>query len=148
MRQKEKTLADGHTGTDTLAEGRTGSMDVDTCGLKYDAACTICYENEGDHVLLPCGHGGYCGECAHTLITLPPAQRLCPICRSELQIISKVQLSTPVGAQADVLEAAVAKTVYTVESESEGEMMEDSRDGSFGERSSGDNPDGHYIPPQ
>lgn len=69
----------------------------------------ICYDDIGDHVLLNCGHGGYCGACAKTLLDLRSKKRLCPICRASISAIAKVSLSTPVGGEAEVLESAVAK---------------------------------------
>ena len=83
------------------------SADEDTCGLPTDAVCVICYEREGDHVLLPCGHGGYCGGCAHRLLKYPPSSRLCPVCRAKLGGVAKVSLATPIGTEGQVLEAAV-----------------------------------------
>lgn len=58
-------------------------------------------------MLLPCGHGGYCGSCAHTLLYQPNRARLCPICRARLGSIAKVDLGTAIGASANVLEASV-----------------------------------------
>ncbi|NJR43614.1 MAG: RING-HC finger protein, partial [Akkermansiaceae bacterium] len=63
----------------------------------------------GDHVLLPCGHGGYCGDCAHTLLGYRPPKRVCPMCRTSLTSVAKVTLSTPIGAEAEVLESSVGK---------------------------------------
>lgn len=40
---------------------RNMAIEVDTGGFKKGTACFGCYEREGDHVLLPCGHGRYCG---------------------------------------------------------------------------------------
>ena len=82
---------------------------VDTQGLKKDTACVICMSSEGDHVLLPCGHGGYCGDCARTLLSHeePNPTSVCPMCRCEVTTIARVHLSTPVGCQGDVSCAAV-----------------------------------------
>lgn len=90
--------------------GYAGSdnAEADTCGLSADTACVICFEREGDHVLVPCGHGGYCHKCAHTLHTHPAASRLCPICRAGLSAVVKVPLDTPVGSATDVLQATSA----------------------------------------
>ena len=54
---------------------------MDTQGLEKGTACVICMEMEGDHVLLPCGHGGYCGACARTLLAReePNPSSTCPI---------------------------------------------------------------------
>lgn len=83
-------------------------LEADTCGLNADTACLICYEREGDHVLVPCGHGGYCQQCAHKVLTNPIATRLCPICRAGLSAIVKVSLDTPMRGQAKVLASCLA----------------------------------------
>ena len=49
-------------------------------------------------MLLPCGHGGYCGACAHSFLALPLPFRLCPVCRAALTQVVRVRLSTLVGA--------------------------------------------------
>ena len=80
---------------DTIAN----SAVLDTCGLRHDTACMICFENEADHVLLPCGHGGYCGTCSHTLLCSgPPTVRVCPMCRTPLFAAVCVPVDTPIGA--------------------------------------------------
>jgi hypothetical protein len=60
-------------------------------------------------VLLPCGHGGYCGACSQRLLAQRTARRQCPMCRTPLTCIAKISLSTPIGAQGDVLKASVAR---------------------------------------
>lgn len=87
----------------------TRSNDVDTQGLKRDTAYVICMEREGDFVLIPCGHGGYSGTCEQTLLStveLHPST-LYPICRASLEAIVRVQLSTPVGSEGEVLDSAL-----------------------------------------
>jgi hypothetical protein len=87
--------------------GSYPSAGVDTQGLKKDTVCVICFERDGDHVLLPCGHGGYCGACAHTLLLQPHRSRLCPICRARLGSVAKIDLNIAIGAPGNVLEASV-----------------------------------------
>ena len=94
-------------------ENAKSTADEDSRGLPSESACVICYEREGDHVLLPCGHGGYCGGCAHTLLKHPPPSRLCPVCRAQLGGIAKVHLGTPIGTEGEVLEASVGGPVVT-----------------------------------
>jgi hypothetical protein len=95
----------------------SSNVDVDTCGLQKGTHCLICYENEGNHVLMPCGHGGYCLSCARRIIDHPDfGQRVCPVCRVFIQSAVKVYLSTPVGAVADVLEAAVPHSMLSMDS--------------------------------
>ena len=85
------------------------AADTDTQGLQKDTACVICFEKEGDHVLLPCGHGGYCGDCTKRLLRQPSAKRLCPVCRAKLRVAARVHLSTPVGEDGDILEHSTAR---------------------------------------
>lgn len=68
------------------------SSSMDTADM-----CVICYENTGDRVMLPCGHGGYCSVCARRLFLRPPM--LCPICRETLTGVIKVSLDTPIGGE-------------------------------------------------
>lgn len=68
---------------------------------KPDTSCVICFEELGDHVMMPCGHGGYCRHCAHKLYVRPP--NLCPICRSRLSSVVQVSLDAPVGTYTEVL---------------------------------------------
>ena len=63
-------------------------------------------EREGDHVLLPCGHVGYCGACERRLIlNEQPTTRVCPMCRGGLEAAVKIPLDTLVGSRGVVLEA-------------------------------------------
>jgi Zinc finger, C3HC4 type (RING finger) len=87
--------------------GSYPSQGVDTIGLKKDTACVICFEAEGDRVLLPCGHAGYCGACADALLYSPNRFRLCPICRASLGSVARVDLNTDIGSAGNVLEASV-----------------------------------------
>lgn len=47
------------------------------------STCYICCERRADAVLMECGHGGTCFECAQQLASIPPAQ--CPVCRKTIQ---------------------------------------------------------------
>ena len=83
------------------------STGVDTQGLKKGTACVICFERGGDHVFLPCGHGGYCGACAHKLLRQPKRSRVCPICRGDLGSAARVDMNTAIGSAGNVLEASI-----------------------------------------
>lgn len=61
----------------------------------------ICYDNIADHVVLPCGHGGYCGTCASKVFKKP--SQVCPVCRGALSAIVRVPVDTPIGQRAHVL---------------------------------------------
>lgn len=60
-----------------------------------ECSCVICYDGAADHVVLPCGHGGYCRSCAVKVFVRPPSQ--CPVCRERLKAVVKVSLDTPIG---------------------------------------------------
>lgn len=47
--------------------------------------CKICYDNEGQVVLLQCGHMGICLQCSELFMRKP-----CPFCRKKVTKISKV----------------------------------------------------------
>jgi len=48
-----------------------------------DKACSICYENTKEYILMPCGHHGVCGSCKGSI-------RTCPWCRSKVESCQKV----------------------------------------------------------
>ncbi|KAK8805486.1 hypothetical protein WA158_002142 [Blastocystis sp. Blastoise] len=52
--------------------------------------CYICETEQKDGVLLPCGHGGICYECALSLYKRKN-HRLCPICRKSIKQILKIE---------------------------------------------------------
>lgn len=60
-----------------------------------ECSCMICYDAAADHVVLPCGHGGYCKSCATKVFVRPPSQ--CSVCRTRLTAVVKVSLDTPIG---------------------------------------------------
>ena len=66
-------------------------------------ACVICYDRHGDHVMVPCGHGGYCRSCAKKMCSgkAPPYSHthghMCPLCMTPVDAVVKVSLDTPKG---------------------------------------------------
>ena len=46
---------------------------------REDEKCKICYENEGDYLLVPCGHKGLCSRCCDKILT---SSSQCPICKT------------------------------------------------------------------
>ena len=62
--------------------------------------CVICFDGVPDHVLMNCGHGGYCKTCAHKVFVRPPNQ--CPHCRTPVVGVLCVPLDTNVGDSATV----------------------------------------------
>lgn len=68
-----------------------------------DEKCVICFDAAGDHVMVPCGHGGYCGACAKEMCTGRSAPHdataghLCPVCRAPVEKVARVYLGTALG---------------------------------------------------
>jgi hypothetical protein len=50
-----------------------------------DTLCRICFANEIDTVIVPCGHLSFCGKCVAKLIT-----KVCPICQNRFTNAVKV----------------------------------------------------------
>lgn len=65
-----------------------------------DGLCIICFERAADHVLLTCGHGGFCRLCAYKLLVRPPHH--CPTCRTLLEGAVCVPVGTQIGGHAEV----------------------------------------------
>lgn len=64
-------------------------------------ACVICFDDLGDHVMVPCGHGGYCHSCSKKMCSgsAPPFSHkhghMCPLCMTPVDAVVKVFLDTP-----------------------------------------------------
>ena len=58
--------------------------DADTGDL-----CMICYTNQCDSVVLPCGHGSACSKCNHTFIS---DTGKCFICRADVKQMLRVDV--------------------------------------------------------
>ena len=65
-----------------------------------EGTCVICLENPADRVLIPCGHGGYCGPCTKKI--WESGVKLCPVCRCDLVAVVRVPVDTPIGKRARV----------------------------------------------
>ena len=63
-----------------------------------DYSCVICFENIGDHVLLPCGHSGYCNTCSRALVASTRSSKSCPVCRTQVTMATRIPVDTPIGA--------------------------------------------------
>lgn len=66
-------------------------------GQSQDDACVICFENQGDHVLLPCGHSGYCLICSKALLADSQVSKNCPVCRTPVTMFTRIPVDTPIG---------------------------------------------------
>lgn len=77
------------------------SGDADAAAQQLNlAACSICMDQTGDMVLLPCAHGGICEACTRQICSLraaaqavaggaPPAG-VCPVCRRGIERVIKI----------------------------------------------------------
>ena len=55
-----------------------------------DTSCNICMDRLPEAILLECGHGGLCLQCAHQLWDQTGEGRLCPMCRKPITGIVKI----------------------------------------------------------
>lgn len=92
----EAEAGGGAGGEVALAVMSMGSDDGDG----GECSCMICYDAAADHVVLPCGHGGYCKSCATKVFVRPPSQ--CSVCRTRLTAVVKVSLDTAIGESSAV----------------------------------------------
>jgi uncharacterized CHY-type Zn-finger protein len=85
--------------------GSEQSEEETECSSKESSisTCIICYNGVPDHVMLPCGHGGFCGRCVRGMCMgrVPPYKvrsgHECPVCRAPVDTVAKVHLGTRVG---------------------------------------------------
>ena len=70
------------------ARGPAGAGD----SLADAGTCWICCVNACDAVLLECGHGGLCMECANRCWKQPKRRGggICPMCRAPITFVVKV----------------------------------------------------------
>ena len=48
--------------------------------------CILCFENEKNAVMVPCGHSSFCYECGNKCIrTFTGPDPLCPLCRQPIE---------------------------------------------------------------
>ena len=84
------------------AQRITSTMDDVTC-LDHDL-CYLCSDRPADAVLIECGHGGLCAECADSLWRRgahQPAGRSCPLCRQTFIGIMRIVSETDGVAQVE-----------------------------------------------
>ena len=60
-----------------------------------DTFCFVCLDQGHGAVLMECGHGGLCVQCASTLWARGVACRRCPMCRAEIAAVMRVVSRTP-----------------------------------------------------
>jgi len=55
-----------------------------------DTSCIVCLDRDREAILLECGHGGLCLQCATSLWNQGPAGRHCPMCRKVFSGVMKI----------------------------------------------------------
>eukprot|EP01015_Nassula_variabilis_P027453 TRINITY_DN5629_c0_g1_i1.p1 TRINITY_DN5629_c0_g1~~TRINITY_DN5629_c0_g1_i1.p1 ORF type:complete len:113 (-),score=33.88 TRINITY_DN5629_c0_g1_i1:10-348(-) len=65
-------------------------------------ACLVCYDSEPNAVLLNCGHGGICFECAQEVCM---KRNECHLCRNPIAQILKIDLQSSTENKVMVLQA-------------------------------------------
>lgn len=101
QQQPQQHQDDKHSDALAAIAGGGSMMDVS------EKECVICYDDVGDHVMVPCGHGGFCGRCAkdmcsgHAAPYTEEGGHVCPVCRAPVDTVVKVSLSTTIGERSN-----------------------------------------------
>lgn len=53
------------------------------------AICSICFDNDADTAVVPCGHSSFCNECISEH-HIHSQNKVCPICRTEIMMVVKL----------------------------------------------------------
>jgi hypothetical protein len=61
-------------------------------GLCIDSLCFVCMDQVADAVLMECGHGGICYDCARHCITRGNQQ--CPVCRARIDQVIRFEVES------------------------------------------------------
>lgn len=121
--------------------------------VEDDGLCFVCFDNQPNAILLECGHGGMCLECAsRTLDSSESHDRgaMCPICRSAITRVLKIRRDKPLPkgffkpadttaprsshrchgihaspASPDILEPGVSGHLFTIPSDPEADLVAD-----------------------
>jgi len=74
-----------------------------------DDSCIICLDRTRDAILLECGHGGLCVQCADMLWNLGVGHRNCPMCRKTFTGVMKILKEDGTEATVEPVHYAMAK---------------------------------------
>ena len=74
-----------------LSSSPAPAADDDTA--EGESECCVCYDRPIDTGLEPCGHVALCAGCASRL-----RPRRCPLCRANIQHMTRVERAAPTGA--------------------------------------------------
>jgi hypothetical protein len=91
---KEKTLSTElvikrQTSTQFLMLESSAEHSEDSTSTLVDQECKLCAADVASIVLRPCGHGGFCEDCARRL-TGARSTAFCPYCRASIQAFLKI----------------------------------------------------------
>jgi hypothetical protein len=91
---KEKTLSTElvikrQTSTQFLMLESSAEHSEDSTSTLVDQECKLCAADVANIVLRPCGHGGFCEDCARRL-TGARSTAFCPYCRAFIQAFLKI----------------------------------------------------------
>jgi len=77
------------TSTQFLMLERSAEHSEDSTGTLVDQECKLCAADVANVVLRPCGHGGFCEDCARRLAGAR-LTAFCPYCRASIQAFLKI----------------------------------------------------------
>lgn len=63
----------------------------DVYGIGNRGECVICLSEISDTTVLPCRHMCVCQECASFLLSQPPLDRKCPVCRANVGSLMHIE---------------------------------------------------------
>ena len=95
-----------------------GSFSTENNTKQDEETCYLCYDRKPDAILMTCGHGGICYECATTLVQ---KKNECMECRNEVKYIVKVN---PKLKNLNIIEGVEVTTVNKIISPNYNEKFE------------------------
>ena len=84
QRMHNKLGSETHAKNTQRESSERGSVNIDTGRSGEGAKCSICMENDANAVVMECGHGGICFECALVILD---STAVCHFCREVLLLL-------------------------------------------------------------
>jgi uncharacterized protein (DUF1778 family) len=75
----------------TPNQTRAATPPTPAASVAQRGECIVCMAAEADAVMLECGHACVCYTCAQRVLALSPRRRVCPVCRSGLTFVAKLE---------------------------------------------------------
>eukprot|EP00347_Sterkiella_histriomuscorum_P000429 403375897 len=91
---KHKTLKFNDTINDTKKTLLNTNTLNDSCSTVQLKECLICMSSISDAVIMPCGHGGVCYECAQQILQKGVDSQKCHLCREYIEQVLKIDVNT------------------------------------------------------